>query len=299
MRRPDTSRPQYPRRGAAGSFVWLLVIAGFPLLAAFGLMLRWRPPTIPEAVVGVVLYTVAGLGVSLGWHRLFTHRGFRCAPWLERVLAVSGSLAFEGSLASWVANHRVHHAHTDVEGDPHSPWTSDGKVRGFLHAHVGWLGRPFADERRFARDIHNDASLARISRFWWLFALGGMLVPAVVAGTFSGWRGFVGMFVWAGLLRIVLFHHVTWSVNSMCHIAGSRRFETSDQSRNVWWLALPSFGESWHNNHHHAPRLAAHGLSRRELDVSAQLLRRFERAGLAWECRWPLDAQTTQSGRRP
>jgi stearoyl-CoA desaturase (delta-9 desaturase) len=237
-------------------------------------------------VTAVSLYTVAGLGISVGWHRFFTHKGFRCGRALTYVLAIAGSLAFEGSLASWVANHRVHHAHTDVEGDPHSPWTERGLVRGFIHAHIGWLGRPIADESRFARDVLADKHLARISRFWWAWALAGMLVPAAVAGAFSGWKGFVGMAAWSGVVRVVFFHHVTWSVNSVCHVLGSRRYETTDQSRNVWWLALFSFGESWHNNHHYAPRLARHGVGRGQLDVSAGLLRLLERTKVVWDCRW-------------
>lgn len=280
-------RPQSPPGASpAALFAWVAVVFGLPVLAVVGAVSLWRTPRWYEIVVALAMYCLGGLGISLGWHRYFTHRGFVCSSWLRRALAVAGTLAFEGSLASWVANHRVHHAHTDSEGDPHSPWTGKGAVEGFFHAHVGWLRRPGAPEDRYARDVLADPALAVISRWWWLWALLGLLVPAAATGVLAGTSAALGVVVWAGLVRVVVFHHVTWSVNSVCHMHGRRRFDTADRSTNVWWLALPSFGESWHNNHHHAPRKARHGVDRGQLDLSAMLLRLFERCGAARACRW-------------
>lgn len=271
----------------AGRLAWLAVVAGLPVLGLACVVLAWRPPTVQELIVAACTYTIAGLGISLGWHRFFTHRSFECGPRLARLLAIAGSLAFEGSLASWVAGHRAHHAHTDRPGDPHSPWTSETKVRGFLHAHLGWLRRPGVPAERLARDVLRDPVLVRISNRWWAYALAGIMFPALVAGIVGGWRAFFGMAAWAGVLRVVCFHHVTWSVNSVCHMFGSRLYETKDRSGNVAWLALATFGESWHNNHHHVPRAARHGMRRGQLDVTAELLRLLERVGLAWSCQWP------------
>jgi stearoyl-CoA desaturase (delta-9 desaturase) len=219
-------------------------------------------------------YVACGLGITVGFHRLFTHRAFATTPVVERTLAVLGSMAVEGPLDQWVADHRKHHAHTDVEGDPHSPHVGDGAgLRGLWHAHVGWILRPEdrAEPRRYARDIREDPALLRISRsFEWLVAI-GLLLPAAA--------GFV---LWGGLVRVFLLHHVTWSINSICHVWGRRRFVTDDHSTNVAWLAVPSLGESWHHNHHAFPRSAAHGLRRREIDPSAAVIGLLERAGLAW-----------------
>lgn len=259
-----------------------------PLLGLAIVCYLWRPPTVSEVVVSLLLYAFAGFGISLGWHRLFTHKGFTCSKALSRILALAGSLAFEGSLASWVANHRAHHAHTDKPGDPHSPWVSPSgsTLRGFLHAHVGWLfaaGAPVS----LAKDIEADQVLRKVSRFWWAASLTGLLLPAFVAGIFGGWDSFMGMLAFAGILRVVLFHHVTWSVNSICHMYGARPFATKDRSGNVAWLALLSFGESWHNNHHAAPRAARHGVIRGQLDLTAMLLALLERLGLVRAVLWP------------
>jgi stearoyl-CoA desaturase (delta-9 desaturase) len=270
----------------AATTAWAAVIIGLPLLAAAGAVYLWRPPTAAEIAVAAILYCVGGLGISLGWHRYFVHRGFRCGPRLEYVLAIAGSTACEGSLASWVANHRAHHAHTDRHGDPHSPWTEHGPVRGFWHAHVGWLRRPGADVDRLARDITRDSVLARCSNRWWLYTTASIVLPGMIAGAVAGVERGIGMLLWAGVLRVVCFHHVTWSVNSVCHMFGARRHETNDQSRNVAVLALASFGESWHNNHHHAPRVARHGTERGQVDITAGLLRCLERLGIVSQCVW-------------
>jgi len=274
------------RPTASGFIAWMIVVAGLPLLSVFALALLWRPPTSLEALLSVLFYCLGGFGISLGWHRFFTHKGFKCKKLVSLILAASGSLAGEGSLASWVANHRLHHLHTDQPGDPHSPHLHGSLWRGFLHAHLGWLRLPGACERRHARDILSDGSLALISRFWWTITLAGLFLPALIVAFFGGLAAGFGVWCWAGLVRLVLFHHVTWSVNSVCHLFGRRPFATSDESGNVAWLALASFGESWHNNHHASPARARHGVSPGQVDLSARLLALLERLGLVWDVRW-------------
>ena len=235
------------------------------------------------------LYVLTGLGVTVGFHRLLTHRSFRTSKPLEYAFAVLGSMAVQGPVIGWVADHRKHHAHTDVEGDPHSPHVGHGHgvsgvLRGLWHAHAGWLmveqGR--ADWRRYARDLYEDGGMRFLSRHFVALVVVSLAVPALAGYALSGSvAGAATGLLWGGLVRIFLVHHVTWSVNSICHFLGRRRFETDDESRNVFWLALPSFGESWHHNHHAFPRSAVHGLRRWELDPSGAVIAAMEKVGLA------------------
>ncbi|MDQ3985622.1 MAG: acyl-CoA desaturase [Actinomycetota bacterium] len=241
-------------------------------------------------------YVVCGLGVTVGYHRLLTHRSFDVPRWLRNLFAILGSLAVEGSVMSWVADHRRHHAYADKPGDPHSPHLTEGEgigatLKGLGHAHVGWL---FSEERtqidRWAPDLYNDPHMRRIDRFFPLLALCSLLVPAVVAGAVTGsFSGAVGGFLWGGVVRMLLLHHVTWSVNSICHFFGTRPFDTSDESTNNWPLALISFGESWHNNHHAFPTSAVHGLGRFQPDASGFVIRALGRMGLADNVKLPDD----------
>ena len=243
-----------------------------------------------DLAIATVMYLLTAIGITVGFHRMLTHRSFQTSKPLEYLFAILGSMAVQGPVISWVADHRKHHAHTDEEGDPHSPHVGHGEgVRGVLaglwHAHTGWLlttqGR--AEWKRYAPDLYEDGGMRAVSRnFGWLVAA-SLVVPALagyaVAGTVEG--AATGL-LWGGLVRIFFVHHVTWSVNSVCHFFGNRRFETDDHSTNVFWLALPSLGESWHHNHHAFPRSAEHGLGRWELDPSALVIRAMERLGLAW-----------------
>src|SRR3954470_8572474 len=237
------------------------------------------------------LYALAGFGVTLGFHRLLTHRSFQTSKPVEYAFAILGSMAVQGPVVSWVADHRKHHAHTDEEGDPHSPHVGhEGGLRGICaglwHAHAGWLmtnqGR--ADWKRFAPDLYEDPGMRAIGRAFVPLVLLSRALPALagylVAGTLAG--AATGL-LWGGLVRIFFVHHVTWSVNSVCHFFGSRRFDTDDESTNVFWLALPSLGESWHHNHHAFSRSACHGLRWYELDPSGWLILGLERVGLAWD----------------
>ena len=240
-----------------------------------------------DLAIFAVMYLATALGVTIGFHRLLTHRSFKTHPRLERTFAVLGSLSVQGSVLDWVADHRKHHAHTDEEGDPHSPHVGEGSgLRGLWHAHTGWLWKTQgqADWKRYARDLYDDPKMRRIGRRFPLIVLASLLIPTIAGFALHGftWEGALRGYVWGGLVRIFLVHHVTWSVNSICHFFGRRRFAIEDRSTNVAWLAIPSLGESWHHNHHAFPRSAEHGLRWYEIDISAWIIRGLERAGLAW-----------------
>jgi stearoyl-CoA desaturase (delta-9 desaturase) len=233
-------------------------------------------------------YLLGGLGITVGYHRLLTHRSFQTHKATEYTFAVLGSYAIQGSVLDWVADHRKHHAHTDQEGDPHSPHVGHGHgLSGLVHAHVGWLfeTQGQADWKKYARDLYEDPGMRRIAKLFPWFALGSLAIPAVLGGLLHGsWEGVLRGLVWGGLARIFFLHHITWSINSVCHFFGRRRFALEDHSTNVAWLALPSLGEAWHHNHHAFPRSAQHGMKRWEfaMDPSAWVIRALERLGLAW-----------------
>jgi stearoyl-CoA desaturase (delta-9 desaturase) len=264
-----------------------VVIPFLGLLAAIVLFWNsWVDGTDLALLVGT--YLLFGFGVTVGYHRLLTHRGFQTSKRLEYTWAVLGSMALQGSVMDWVADHRKHHAHTDEEGDPHSPHVGHGSgLRGLWHAHTGWLFETHgqADWRKYARDLYEDRGMRRIGRaFPWL-ALASMVVPAALGFVLHGFTasGALRGLIWGGLVRAFFLHHVTWSINSICHFFGRRRFALEDRSTNVAWLALPSLGEAWHHNHHAFPRSAGHGLRawERALDPSAWLIGAMERLGLA------------------
>lgn len=245
-----------------------------------------------DLTMGAALYAVGVLGVTVGYHRLFTHRSFRAARGLRVSLAVAGSVAVEGRVIDWVADHRRHHASSDVDGDPHSPWLHGpgtwGLVKGLFHSHVGWLfvTNPTSLER-YAPDLIGDRDLERVNR-WWPFIAGlTFVIPAAVGAAVDGWAGAARALLWAGLVRVAMVHHVTWSVNSVCHVWGRHPFLTRDRSGNVAWLSVLSGGESWHNYHHADPSSARHGVLPRQVDVSAAIIALFERAGWASHVHWP------------
>jgi len=264
----------------------LAVLAAVPL--AWGWGLGWH-----DIVIGFVFYVIAGLGISMGFHRYFTHSSFKAARPLHAALAIAGSIAIEGPVLVWVADHRRHHKYSDREGDPHSPWRfgNDWKAltKGFLYAHMGWFFDPNrTSQEKFCPDLLADAPIRRISRTFPLWVAISLLGPALIGGLWSmSLAGALTAFFWASLVRICLLHHVTWSINSVCHTFGNEDFDVRDKSRNVAWLAIPSFGESWHNLHHSDPTCARHGALEGQIDISARVIWLAEKLGWAWDVRWP------------
>jgi stearoyl-CoA desaturase (Delta-9 desaturase) len=244
-----------------------------------------------DLLVFALLYVGTGLGVTVGFHRHFTHRSFRTTRPIRALLAVLGSAALEGPVTAWVADHRKHHAFSDKPGDPHSPHVEHGgglrgTLRGLFHAHVGWLflHTDRGSKRRYAPDLLNDPVVRAVDRTYAVWAVGGLGAAFglgwVIGGSLA--TALTGL-LWGGAVRILVLHHVTFSINSLCHVFGRRTFRTSDESRNLAWLSVMSFGEAWHNNHHAFPTSAAHGLRRWQLDPSAAVIGLLERAGLAWD----------------
>jgi stearoyl-CoA desaturase (Delta-9 desaturase) len=261
--------------------------------------LLWGTGITPvDFSIFLLTYLLTGLGVTIGFHRLFTHGSFQAGPRLRAVLAVAGSMALEGSVIDWVAAHRRHHAYSDRAGDPHSPHLEEsdglgGMVRGLWHAHMGWLFDVEKTSRqRWAPDLLKDRTIVAIDKRFGRLTAASLLLPAVLGLvlTRSLW-GAVTAFLWGGLARVFLLHHVTWSVNSICHFYGKRPFETKDESTNNWLLSLLSFGESWHNNHHAFPTSARHGLGRGQIDVSASIIGALARAGLVRGVKAPSQKQ--------
>ncbi len=263
------------------------VVAAVPV--AWGWGMTW-----PTVAITFVMYAVTGHGITVGFHRYFTHGSFKAKRPLRIALAVAGSMAIEGPVIRWVADHRRHHAFSDRDGDPHSPWRYGENFRalckGLFHAHIGWLfDIEQTNERRFAPDLVKDRDIARISRLFPVWVLVSLLLPAVVGGLWSmSWRGALLAFFWGSLVRIGVLHHVTWSINSICHTFGEKPFATRDRSTNVRALALLSMGESWHNLHHADPTCARHGVLKGQVDTSAELIRLLEKTGWATDVRWPI-----------
>jgi len=280
-----------------------MIIPVVALVAAVTLTWGWGI-TLLDVVIATIAYFGTGLGVTVGFHRHFTHKSFKATRPLKVALAVTGSLAFQGSIVSWVADHRRHHAFSDKEGDPHSPWLfGTGPLaiaRGFWHAHMGWLfDRDKTNARRFAPDLLADRDIAAVDRQFVLLTAVSLGVPALLGGLLSwSWWGALTAFLWGGLVRVGLLHHVTWSINSICHMAGRRPFGTRDRSANVWWLAVLSFGESWHNLHHADPTCARHGVKRGQIDMSARLIWLFEKFGWVHSVRWPTPQRLERLARR-
>jgi stearoyl-CoA desaturase (Delta-9 desaturase) len=254
--------------------------------SAWGGALHWQ-----DLVVFAITYLLTGIGITVGFHRLLTHRSFATYPLARGVLAALGSAAAEGPVIEWVAQHRMHHAYSDLEGDPHSPHVGHSSgwrcaVRGLLHAHLGWVfGMDgVASEARYAPDLLADPVVAFVDRTFIVWVLAGLAVPfglgAALTGSLSG--ALTGL-LWGGVVRIFCLHHATFSINSLCHFFGDKAYETGDESRNLAWLALPTLGEAWHNNHHAFPTSARHGFGRWQFDPSAAVIGLLERGGLAWD----------------
>ena len=249
-------------------------------------LLHWS-----DVAVFLIMYLITGLGVTVGFHRHLTHRAFKAKPWVHGGLAIMGSMAIEGPVTAWVADHRKHHAFADKEGDPHSPHVDHGggvrgALKGLFHAHVGWLfiHTHRGAKARYAPDLMKDPLIRWVDRTFLLWVFVGLFASwtlgYLIGGTLTAaWTGLL----WGGGVRMLVVHHVTYSINSLCHFFGEKRYPTDDHSRNLLWLALPTLGESWHNNHHAFPTSAAHGLRKRDIDPSAAVIRGLEKLGLVWD----------------
>ena len=291
----DPSAPPDPEPGAPHSRTTQAINGlgiGLPVAGlAAAVALLWNHG-VGFAALGILAvgYVLTGIGITVGYHRLFTHRAFETFPAVRYIFAVLGQMGVEGDVVTWVADHRKHHQFSDREGDPHSPHAGFGEgvgeaLKGLWHAHTGWIfvaaGR--ADRERYARDLVQDRGLRVIAKLFLPTVIASLIVPAFAGWLLiGGWYGFISGLVWGGAVRIFLLHHVTWSINSICHLWGRRRFSSRDESRNVWWLSWLSFGESWHNNHHAFPTSAFHGLRRLEIDPGGWVIWALERCGLAW-----------------
>jgi stearoyl-CoA desaturase (delta-9 desaturase) len=264
------------------------LVAAVPL--AWGWGLSWL-----DLILASTLYVLGTLGATVGYHRYFTHGAFKATRPLRIALAVAGSMAVQGSVIFWVASHRRHHAFADREGDPHSPWlfgtSPKALVKGFWHAHMGWMfSRDVTNYERFAPDLLADKDIRLMHRLFGVFATLSLLLPALIGGLVTwSWWGALTAFFWGGLVRIAFLHHVTWSVNSVCHMIGSRPFASRDKAANFWPLAILSMGESWHNSHHADPTCARHGVLRGQIDISARTIWIFEKLGWASDVRWPVE----------
>ncbi|HKN45325.1 MAG TPA: acyl-CoA desaturase [Propionibacteriaceae bacterium] len=278
-----------------GEQIALLLFIGVPFLAllaaipiAWGWGLGWH-----EVVIAVVMYTISGHGITVGFHRHFTHGAFKAKQPLRVVMAIAGSLAIEGPVIRWVADHRKHHKFSDREGDPHSPWrygeTIPALIKGLFYAHMGWMfDVEQTSQQQYAPDLLKDKAIVRVSRMFLFWVAISLLLPPLIGGLWSmSWVAALSAFFWGSLVRVGLLHHVTWSINSICHAVGERPFKSRDKSGNVWWLAVLSGGESWHNLHHADPTCARHGVLRGQVDTSARVIQFCERMGWAYDIRWP------------
>jgi stearoyl-CoA desaturase (Delta-9 desaturase) len=264
-----------------------------PILVVLGMWFGWNHGLLvwQDLLVLAIFYMVIGTGITVGFHRLLTHRSFKTSRLVRAAFAALGSAAAEGPVIDWVATHRKHHRYSDVEGDPHSPHVGHGSgwrgaLAGFFHAHIGWVfsDMEVADEQIYAKDLLADPWIKFVDRTFVLWVVLGLAfsfgLGVALTGTVTG--GLLGL-LWGGAARIFFLHHSTFSINSVCHFFGRRDFATRDESRNVPWLAIPTWGEAWHNNHHAFPTSYRHGLRRWQVDPSAGMIRLMEMLGLAWD----------------
>ena len=296
-----TIEGELERPPTAHRIITLIAVVVPPLGILAVIATLWGVAVEPvDLALFALFYLIPGLGITVGFHRYFTHRSFETSRVVKALLAVLGSMTSQGPVCQWVSDHRKHHAHSDVEGDPHSPHVGSGSgmlgvVRGFWHSHVGWLfsTKGLVVRTKYGRDLLEDTIIRTVDRFYFVWVAMGFVVPFAIGYWLDGMRGGIEASIWGGLVRIAVFQHITWSVNSICHMFGRRDFDVRDESRNNWLLALPSLGEAWHNNHHAFPSSAVHGLGRFQFDLSALVIRGLEKAGLVWDVKVPdLTSQT-------
>jgi len=276
-----------------------VAIVVLPLLgAAAAVVLATRIGIRPlDVALLVLMYVITILGISVGYHRLFTHRSFKANLPVRVTLGIWGSMAGQGSLSYWVSNHRRHHQHADMAGDLHSPYIIEerhlGKLEGFWHSHMGWtFDHKFSNPLRFARDLYRDPALARVNQLYFLWVFLGVAIPTALGGILSGsWMGALTGFLWGGPVRLVLTYHSTNAIDSVNHIFGSKPHRTGDEARNNVWIVLPTLGEGWHNNHHALPTSALFGFRWWQIDPGGTLIRVLEACGWVWDVNRPTPAE--------
>jgi len=264
-----------------------------PIMTVLAIYL-WDYVTPIDIFVFVLMYVLSGLGITMGFHRYFVHRGFKCKPWLQTVLGFLGAMAVQGTLLHWCAIHRQHHQASDKEGDPHSPHvgadhTLSSKIRTFWRGHMGWIfeGNPH-DFERYIPDLMSDPAVVKLSSHYPLALLMGLLIPGVITGLWTlTFTGFLMGVLWGGFVRVFAFQHVTYAINSVCHVFGRRSYDTSDHSKNNWVFGILAHGEGWHNNHHAFPYSARHGLKWWQVDLSYYVIFLFEKLGVVWNVKLP------------
>lgn len=266
-----------PMIGAAGAIYWALT----------------RGVSGETLVVAAILYLLTTTGLTVGFHRLFTHKAFRPARSVKAMLAVLGMMAAQGPVLFWVASHRRHHAFSDTTDDCHSPRTHGadliGQIKGLWHAHFGWMLKgEITNVPMFAKDILQDHTVTTLNRYYTLWVLTGLAIPAAMGAVApGGWSGAIEGLLWGGLFRIFFVHQITWGLNSLNHVFGVRRYSSDDNSRNIGWLALLTMGEGWHNNHHAYPSSAKFGHQWWELDLGFRVIRTLQLLGLCSDVQYP------------
>jgi stearoyl-CoA desaturase (delta-9 desaturase) len=288
-----------PRTSRVSQLVTVIAVGVPPIavLSAMGLLWGVAFHWIDLALFAG-MYVVCAFGTTIGFHRYFTHQGFRARTPVKATLAILGCMTMQGPLTQWVTDHRKHHAFSDKPGDPHSPHAGHGEgawaaVRGFVHAHVGWMfsNKGMERGREYGKDLYEDTLVRWIDRLYLLWVVLTLGIPFAIGYAIGGWdAGWEGL-VWGGLIRIFAYQHATFAVNSICHMFGRKDFRSRDEARNNWLVALLVFGEGWHNNHHAFPVSARHGLARRQVDVSWLVIRGLEKLGLVWDVKVPDAAQ--------
>ena len=267
-----------------------LVTVLIPFLGSvLAIGLLWRAGIgAVEVVLLVSMYALSLIGITVGFHRHFAHCAFRTNIAVRIILAILGSMAAQGPVIHWVSNHRRHHQYSDQPGDPHSPHFHEG-VRGLWHGHIGWmLNNEVTNAAVFAKDLLRDSAIAKVNQLYLTWVILGLVIPSVVGGVLTlTWMGALQGFLWGGLVRIFLAHNATWSINSITHLYGNRSFDTQEQSTNNLWLAMPTVGEAWHNNHHAFPNSAKFGLKWWQVDLGYWVIRVLEVVGLAWDVKAP------------
>jgi stearoyl-CoA desaturase (delta-9 desaturase) len=297
------SKSPYISRLQRRHFIVFDVAPNLLLVAAIIYSLFWPPHTI-ELIVCFVMWVITGLGITVGYHRLFTHRAFKAPDAVRTVLAFCGALAGQGPSVSWAAIHRRHHELSDQDGDPHSPNLAGdgfiGHVRGLAHAHYTWMiEHDYPNAAHYVPDLLRDRSILWVNKNYYVIALGGLLAPGLICGLVTlSWQGLISGMLWGGFVRMAVLGHTIWAINSFLHRGGHRPFATPDQSHNAGLAALLTFGESWHNNHHAFPASAKFGLRRGWTDPGWWTICILAKFGLASDIRQPSESQIQQRLRK-